>query len=146
MSRTLRTNNAARDVEEQVHGARPPAPAYAGSKFALEAVSDSLRRGRRARGQTRRRRTRRGQNRDGRARRATTHRLNANMTTAQLQRYGELTEAISAQARSFANTTEAIAARPKTRESTYPDQDQLSRLCGAVGGEGTKGGHDLLAV
>jgi hypothetical protein len=58
---------------------------------------------------------------------ATADRLNANMTTAQLQRYGDLTEAISAQARSFTKigvaaehaakviAKAATASRPRTR-------------------------------
>ena len=85
---------------------------YAGTKFALEAVSDALRR----------EVTELGvkvvviepgavQTEMGERGLATTDRLSAGMTPAQLQRYGGLTAAISAQARSH---LQVPALRPNT--------------------------------
>jgi hypothetical protein len=75
---------------------------------------------------------------------ASADRLNANMTTAQLQRYGDLTEAISAQARSFTKigvpaeraakviATAATASRPRTRYTIGRDAAILVRLARVV--------------
>ena len=115
--------------------------AYAASKFALEAVSDSLRREVAALGvkvvviepgAVKTEMAERGV--------ATADRLNANMTTAQLQRYGDLTQAISAQARSFTRigvpaedaakviAAAATAPRPRTRYAIGRDAAILVRL------------------
>jgi short-subunit dehydrogenase len=119
--------------------------AYAGSKFALEAVSDSLRREVTALGvkvvvvepgavQTEM--AERGV--------ATADRLSASMTPAQLQRYGDLTAAISAQAQSFTKTAvaaehaakviakAATASRPRTRYTIGRDAAILVRLARVI--------------
>jgi NAD(P)-dependent dehydrogenase (short-subunit alcohol dehydrogenase family) len=118
---------------------------YAASKFALEAVSDSLRREvaefgvkvvviepgavttEMAEGGI-----------------ATVDRLNAGMTPAQLQRYGDLIAAVSAQARSFTKTgvsaehaakvvaQAATASRPRTRYTIGRDAAVLVRLARVV--------------
>ncbi len=114
---------------------------YAGAKFALEAVSDSLRRevsefGVKVvviePGAVKTEIAERGF--------AAADRLNASMTPAQLQRYGALTAAISAQTRSHMKTgvpTEraakviakaATAARPRTRYTIGRDAAILVRL------------------
>ena len=119
--------------------------AYAGSKFALEAVSDSLRRevaqfGVKVvviePGAVKTEMAERGI--------ATADRLNASMTPAQLQRYGDLTAAISAQARSFIRTgvaaehaatviaKAAIASRPRTRYAIGRDAAILVRLARVI--------------
>jgi NAD(P)-dependent dehydrogenase (short-subunit alcohol dehydrogenase family) len=119
--------------------------AYAGSKFALEAVSDSLRREVTALG-VKVVVIEPGAVKTEMAERAVAaaDRLNANMTTAQLQRYGDLTEAISAQARSFTKigvpaehaakviATAATASRPRTRYTIGRDAAILVRLARVV--------------
>jgi NAD(P)-dependent dehydrogenase (short-subunit alcohol dehydrogenase family) len=115
--------------------------AYAGSKFALEAVSDALRRevaelGVKVvviePGGVKTEIARRGV--------ATADRLNASMTTAQRHRYADLTAAISAQARSMTEggataeraakviATAATASRPRTRYTVGRDAAILVRL------------------
>jgi short-subunit dehydrogenase len=114
---------------------------YAGTKFALEAVSDALRR----------EVTELGikvvviepgavQTEMGERGMATTDQVSASMTPAQLQRYGELTAAISAQARSHLNTgitaehaakviaKAATASRPRTRYAVGRDAAIIVRL------------------
>jgi short-subunit dehydrogenase len=119
--------------------------AYAGSKFALEAVSDSLRREVTALG-VKVVVVEPGAVKTEMAERAvaTADRLNANMTTAQLQRYGDLTDAISAQARSFTKigvpaeraakviATAATASRPRTRYTVGRDAAILVRVARVV--------------
>jgi len=119
--------------------------AYAGAKFALEAVSDALRREVSEFGikvvviepgavQTEM------------AERAfaTADRLSAGMTPAQLQRYGDLTAAISAQARSHMKrgiaaehaakviAKAATASRPRTRYAIGRDAAILVRLARVI--------------
>jgi NAD(P)-dependent dehydrogenase (short-subunit alcohol dehydrogenase family) len=115
--------------------------AYAGTKFALEAVSDALRREVAALG-VKVVVVEPGAVKTEMAERAvaTADRLNADMTTAQLQRYGDLTEAISAQARSFTTigvpaeraakviARAATASRPRTRYTVGRDAAILVRL------------------
>jgi NAD(P)-dependent dehydrogenase (short-subunit alcohol dehydrogenase family) len=114
---------------------------YAGTKFALEAVSDALRREVAGLGvkvvvvepgavQTEM----------GAHGLATSDRLRANMTPAQLQRYGDLTAAISAQARSHLKNgvaaehaakviaEAATASRPRTRYAVGRDAAILAGL------------------
>lgn len=121
--------------------ALPTYGAYAGSKFALEAVSDSLRRevadfGVKVvvvePGAVKTKMAERGV--------ATADRLNATMTADQLHRYRDLTAAISAQARSF--TTGGVPAeraakviakaatvdKPRTRYTIGRDAAVLIRL------------------
>ena len=118
---------------------------YAGTKFALEAVSDALRREVAELGikvvviepgavQTEM----------GERGLATTDRLSASMTPAQLQRYGDLTAAISAQARSHLKTgvtvehaakviaKAATASRPHTRYAVGRDAAILVGLTRAT--------------
>jgi NAD(P)-dependent dehydrogenase (short-subunit alcohol dehydrogenase family) len=118
---------------------------YAGTKFALEAVSDALRREVAELGikvvviepgavQTEM----------GERGLATTDRLSAGMTPAQLQRYGDLTAAISAQARSHLKTgvtaehaakviaKAATASRPRTRYAVGRDAAILVRLARVI--------------
>jgi NAD(P)-dependent dehydrogenase (short-subunit alcohol dehydrogenase family) len=115
--------------------------AYAGSKFALEAASDSLRRevapfGVKVvvvePGAVKTKMAERGV--------ATSDRLNAHMTTDQLNRYADLTAAISAQARSFTKdgvpaeraakviAKAATASNPRTRYTIGSDAAILVRL------------------
>ena len=119
--------------------------AYAGSKFALEAVSDALRRevtefGIKVvviePGAVQTEIAERGL--------ATADRLSASMTPAQHQRYGDLTAAISAQARSHLKTgvaaehaakviaKAATASRPRTRYSIGRDAAILVRLARVI--------------
>ena len=121
--------------------ALPTYGAYAGSKFALEAVSDALRRevsdvGIKVvvvePGAVKTEMAERGI--------ATAEGLKANMTTAQLARYGDLTAAIAAQARSFNDTgvsaehaakviaKAATASHPRTRYTIGRDAAILVRL------------------
>ena len=118
---------------------------YAGTKFALEAVSDALRREVAELGikvvviepgavQTEM----------GERGLATTDRLSASMTPAQLQRYGDLTAAISAQARSHLKsgvTAEhaakviakaATTSRPRTRYAIGRNAAILVRLARVI--------------
>jgi NAD(P)-dependent dehydrogenase (short-subunit alcohol dehydrogenase family) len=118
---------------------------YAGSKFALEAVSDSLRRevaefGVKViviePGAVKTEMAEHGI--------ATADRLSTGMTPAQLQRYGALTEAISAQARSFTKlgvpaehaaqviAKAATASRPRTRYTVGRDAAILVRLARVI--------------
>jgi NAD(P)-dependent dehydrogenase (short-subunit alcohol dehydrogenase family) len=118
---------------------------YAGTKFALEAVSDALRRevadfGVKVvviePGAVKTEMAERGI--------ATLERLNAGMTPAQLQRYGELTAAVSAQARSFTKAgvsaecaakvvaKAATASRPRTRYTVGRDAAILVRLARVI--------------
>src|ERR1700742_800411 len=122
-------------------GALPTYPAYAGSKFALEALSDSLRRevGRLGvkvvviePGAVKTAMAERGV--------ATADRLKDGMTADQRERYGELVDAMSNLARSFdkdgvsadhAATVIAKAAtssRPRTRYTVGRDAAVLARL------------------
>jgi NAD(P)-dependent dehydrogenase (short-subunit alcohol dehydrogenase family) len=115
--------------------------AYAASKFALEAASDSLRRevsplGVKVvvvePGAVKTKMAKRGV--------ATSDRLNANMTTDQLNRYADLTAAISAQARSFTKdgvpaeraakviAKAATTSNPRTRYTIGSDAAILVRL------------------
>ncbi|HWF69623.1 MAG TPA: SDR family NAD(P)-dependent oxidoreductase [Mycobacterium sp.] len=121
--------------------ALPTYGAYAGSKFALEAVSDALRRevsdaGIKVvvvePGAVKTEMAERGI--------AAAEGLKANMTAAQLARYGELTAAIAAQARSFNDVgasaehaakviaKAATASRPRTRYTIGRDAAILVRL------------------
>jgi NAD(P)-dependent dehydrogenase (short-subunit alcohol dehydrogenase family) len=121
--------------------ALPTYGAYAGSKFALEAVSDALRRevsdvGIKVvvvePGAVKTEMAERGI--------ATAEGLKANMTTAQLARYGDLTAAIAAQARSFNDVgasaehaakviaKAATASHPRTRYTIGRDAAILVRL------------------
>jgi short-subunit dehydrogenase len=114
---------------------------YAGTKFALEAVSDALRRevsefGVKVvviePGAVRTEIAERGF--------AAADRLSASMTPAELQRYGDLTAAISAQTRSHMNTgvaaeyaakviaNAATASRPRTRYAVGRDAAIIVRL------------------
>jgi NAD(P)-dependent dehydrogenase (short-subunit alcohol dehydrogenase family) len=123
----------------------PTYGAYAGSKFALEAVSDALRRevaelGIKVvviePGAVKTEMAERGI--------ATADGLNANMTAAQLARYGELAAAIAAQARSFNETgasaehaakviaKAATAAHPRTRYTIGRDAAILVRISRVV--------------
>ncbi|MBV8293046.1 MAG: SDR family NAD(P)-dependent oxidoreductase, partial [Mycobacterium sp.] len=125
--------------------ALPTYGAYAGSKFALEAVSDALRRevsdaGIKVvvvePGAVMTEMAERGI--------ATAEGLQANMTTAQLARYGDLTAAIAGQARSFNETgvsaehaarviaTAATAPRPRTRYTIGRDAAILVRVTRVV--------------
>jgi NAD(P)-dependent dehydrogenase (short-subunit alcohol dehydrogenase family) len=118
---------------------------YAATKFALEAVSDSLRRevaelGVKVvvvqPGAVKTEMAERGI--------ATADRLTAGMTSAQLQRYGNLTAAVSAQARSFTKTgvsaertakviaKAATASRPRTRYTVGRDAAILVGLARVV--------------
>ena len=119
--------------------------AYAGSKFALEAVSDALRRevsdaGIKVvviePGAVKTEMTERGI--------ATAKGLEANVTAAQFARYGDLTAAIAAQARSFNDTgvsaeeaakviaKAATAFRPRTRYTIGRDAAILVRISRVV--------------
>lgn len=119
----------------------PTYGAYAGSKFALEAVSDALRRevgntGIKVvvvePGAVKTEMAERGI--------ATAEALMADMTHAQLRRYGDLATAITAQARSFNDTgisaeyaarviaKAATATRPKTRYTIGRDSAMLVRI------------------
>ncbi|MFZ0902837.1 MAG: SDR family NAD(P)-dependent oxidoreductase, partial [Mycobacterium sp.] len=121
--------------------ALPTYGAYAGSKFALEAVSDALRRevsdiGIKVvvvePGAVKTEMAERGI--------ATAEGLKANMTAAQLARYGDLTAAIAAQARSFNDVgasaehaakviaKAATASHPRTRYTIGRDAAILARL------------------
>jgi NAD(P)-dependent dehydrogenase (short-subunit alcohol dehydrogenase family) len=121
--------------------ALPTYGAYAGSKFALEAVSDSLRRevgDARIKvvvvepGAVRTEMAERGI--------ATAEGLKANLTAAQLARYGGLTAAIAAQARSFNDigisaeraaqviAKAATASRPRTRYTIGRDAAILALI------------------
>lgn len=121
--------------------ALPTYGAYAGSKFALEAVSDALRRevsdaGIKVvvvePGAVKTEMAERGI--------ATAEGLKANMTTTQLARYSDLTAAIAAQARSFIDTgvsaehaakviaKAATASHPRTRYTIGRDAAILVRL------------------
>jgi NAD(P)-dependent dehydrogenase (short-subunit alcohol dehydrogenase family) len=121
--------------------ALPTYAAYAGSKFALEAVSDALRRevtdtGIKVvvvePGAVKTEMAERGI--------ATAEGLQANMTATQLARYGDLTAAIAAQARSFNDTgvsaehaakviaKAATASHPRTRYTIGRDAAILVRL------------------
>jgi NAD(P)-dependent dehydrogenase (short-subunit alcohol dehydrogenase family) len=123
----------------------PTYGAYAGSKFALEAVSDALRRevadtGIKVvvvePGAVKTEMAERGI--------ATAERLNANMTAAQLARYGEVTDAVAAQARSFNETgvsaahaatviaKAATASHPRTRYTIGRDAAILVRISRVV--------------
>ena len=123
----------------------PTYGAYAGSKFALEAVSDALRRevaklGIKVvviePGAVKTEMAERGI--------ATADELNANMTAAQLARYGELAAAVAGQARSFNETgvsaehaakviaKAATAARPRTRYTIGRDAAILVRISRVV--------------
>jgi NAD(P)-dependent dehydrogenase (short-subunit alcohol dehydrogenase family) len=111
--------------------ALPTYGAYAGSKFALEAVSDSLRREVGGLGVKTEMLARGVANAD---------RLNAVMTADQLERYGALVAAISEQARSFGKdgvsaesaaeviAKAAAAPRPRTRYTIGRDAAVLVRL------------------
>lgn len=119
----------------------PTYGAYAGSKFALEAVSDALRRevGRLGikvvvvePGAVKTEMVNRGL--------ATAEALKSNMTGAQLARYGELAAAVTAQARSFTETgvssehaarviaKAATASRPRPRYTIGRDAAILVRV------------------
>ncbi len=119
----------------------PTYGAYAGSKFALEAVSDALRREVGTAGvkvvviepgAVKTEIAERGI--------ATSEALTSGMTTAQLERYGELMDAITAQARSFNETgvsadaaarviAKAVtASRPRTRYTIGRDAAILLRI------------------
>jgi NAD(P)-dependent dehydrogenase (short-subunit alcohol dehydrogenase family) len=119
----------------------PTYGAYAGSKFALEAVSDALRREVGSAGikvvvvepgAVRTEIAERGI--------ATSEGLMADMTAAQLARYGELMDAVTAQARSFNDTgvsadaaarviAKAVtASRPRTRYTVGRDAAILLRI------------------
>jgi NAD(P)-dependent dehydrogenase (short-subunit alcohol dehydrogenase family) len=121
--------------------ALPTYGAYAGSKFALEAVSDALRREASHAGikvvvvepgAVKTEMAERGI--------ATAHGLQANMTELQATRYGDITAAIEAQARSFNETgvsaehaakviaTAATSPRPRTRYTIGRDSAILVRL------------------
>jgi NAD(P)-dependent dehydrogenase (short-subunit alcohol dehydrogenase family) len=121
--------------------ALPTYGAYAGSKFALEAVSDALRREVSDAGikivvvepgAVKTEMAERGI--------ATAEGLKANMTATQLARYGDLTAAIAAQARSFTDTgvsaehaakvivKAATASHPRTRYTIGRDAAILARL------------------
>ena len=123
----------------------PTYGAYAGSKFALEAVSDALRRevaGLGVKvvviepGAVKTEMAERGI--------ATADELNANMTAAQLARYGELAAAVAAQARSFNETgvsaehaakviaKAATASHPRTRYTIGRDAAILVRISRVV--------------
>jgi NAD(P)-dependent dehydrogenase (short-subunit alcohol dehydrogenase family) len=125
--------------------ALPTYGAYAGSKFALEAVSDVLRRevsdaGIRVvvvePGAVKTEMAERGI--------ATAEGLKANMTATQLARYGDLTAAIAAQARSFNDTgvsaehaakviaKAATASHPRTRYTIGRDAAILVRITRVV--------------
>jgi NAD(P)-dependent dehydrogenase (short-subunit alcohol dehydrogenase family) len=125
--------------------ALPTYGAYAGSKFALEAVSDALRRevsdtGIKVvvvePGGVKTEMAERGI--------ATAEELKANMTAAQLARYDELTKAVAAQARSFTKTgvsaehaaqviaKAATAAHPRTRYTIGRDAAILVRIIRVV--------------
>ena len=119
----------------------PTYGAYAGSKFALEAVSDALRREVSAAGvkvvvvepgAVKTEITERGI--------STSEGLKSDMTTAQLDRYGTVLNAVMAQARSFNETgvsaeaaaavvaKAATASRPKTRYTVGRDAAILLRV------------------
>lgn len=119
----------------------PAYGAYAGSKFALEAVSDSLRRevgGTGIKvvviepGAVKTEMAERGL--------ATAEGLQANMTAAQLERYGNLMKALAAQGRSFGESgvsaehaatviaRAATASRPRTRYTIGRDSAILVRI------------------
>jgi NAD(P)-dependent dehydrogenase (short-subunit alcohol dehydrogenase family) len=119
----------------------PTYGAYAGSKFALEAVSDALRRevggvGIKVvvvePGAVKTEMAERGI--------ATAERLQADMTAAQLARYGDLAAAVTAQARSFNDTgvsaeraakviaNAATTSRPRTRYTIGRDAAILVRI------------------
>jgi NAD(P)-dependent dehydrogenase (short-subunit alcohol dehydrogenase family) len=121
--------------------ALPTYGAYAGSKFALEAVSDALRREVRTAGikvvviepgAVKTEIAERGI--------ATSEALRASMTAAQLARYGEVMDAVTAQARSFNETgvsaeaaamviaKAATATRPHTRYTIGRDAAILLRI------------------
>jgi NAD(P)-dependent dehydrogenase (short-subunit alcohol dehydrogenase family) len=123
----------------------PTYGAYAGSKFALEAVSDALRRevgeaGIKVvvvePGAVKTEMAERGI--------ATADGLKANMTAAQLARYGDLIAAVTAQARSFGEigvsaeeaakviAKAAIASRPRTRYTIGRDAAILVRISRVV--------------
>jgi NAD(P)-dependent dehydrogenase (short-subunit alcohol dehydrogenase family) len=125
--------------------ALPTYGAYAGSKFALEAVSDALRREVSTAGikvvviepgAVKTEIAERGI--------ATSEALRATMTAAQLARYGEVMDAVTAQARSFNETgvsaeaaamviaKAATAARPHTRYTIGRDAAILLRISGFV--------------
>jgi NAD(P)-dependent dehydrogenase (short-subunit alcohol dehydrogenase family) len=125
--------------------ALPTYGAYAGSKFALEAVSDTLRRevsdaGIKVvvvePGAVKTEMAERGI--------ATAEGLKANMTAAQLARYGDLTAAVAAQARSFNDTgvsaehaakviaKAATASHPRTRYTIGRDAAILVRITRVV--------------
>jgi NAD(P)-dependent dehydrogenase (short-subunit alcohol dehydrogenase family) len=125
--------------------ALPTYGAYAGSKFALEAVSDALRRevsdaGIRVvvvePGAVKTEMAERGI--------ATAEGLKANMTAPQLARYGDLTAAVAAQARSFTKTgvsaehaakviaKAATASHPRTRYTVGRDAAILVRITRVV--------------
>jgi NAD(P)-dependent dehydrogenase (short-subunit alcohol dehydrogenase family) len=123
----------------------PTYGAYAGSKFALEAVSDALRREVTGTGikvvvvepgAVKTEMAERGV--------ATAEGLKANMTAAQLARYGKITDAIAAQALSFNETgvsaehaatviaKAATAAHPRTRYTIGRDAAVLVRISRVV--------------
>jgi NAD(P)-dependent dehydrogenase (short-subunit alcohol dehydrogenase family) len=123
----------------------PTYGAYAGSKFALEAVSDALRRevaklGIKVvviePGAVKTEMVERGI--------ATADELRANMTAAQLARYGDLTAAVTAQAQSFTEigvssehaakviANAASASRPRTRYTIGRDAAMLVRVSRVV--------------
>jgi NAD(P)-dependent dehydrogenase (short-subunit alcohol dehydrogenase family) len=123
----------------------PTYGAYAGSKFALEAVSDALRRevsdaGIKVvvvePGAVKTEMAERGI--------ATAEGLKASMTAAQLARYGDLTAALAAQARSFGESgvsaelaakviaKAATASRPRTRYTIGRDAAVLVRISRVV--------------
>ncbi len=125
--------------------ALPTYPAYAGSKFALEALSDSLRREVNALGvkvvvvepgAVKTEMAQRGV--------ATAERLKADMTTEQLERYGDLIDAMSNLARSFDTdgvpaeraaeviANAATARHPRTRYTIGRDAALLARLSRVV--------------
>jgi NAD(P)-dependent dehydrogenase (short-subunit alcohol dehydrogenase family) len=121
--------------------ALPTYGAYAGSKFALEAVSDALRREVSAAGikvvvvepgAVKTEIAERGI--------ATSEKLKADMTVGQLSRYGEVMDAVMAQARSFNETgvsaeaaaaviaRAATASRPRTRYTVGRDAAVLLQI------------------
>jgi NAD(P)-dependent dehydrogenase (short-subunit alcohol dehydrogenase family) len=125
--------------------ALPTYGAYAGSKFALEAVSDALRREASYTGikvvviepgAVKTEMAQRGI--------ATAEGLQANMTATQLARYGDLITAVTAQARSFNDTgvsaehaakviaTAATASRPRPRYTIGRDAAILARVTRVV--------------
>jgi len=125
--------------------ALPTYPAYAGAKFALEALSDSLRREVNGLGlkvvvvepgAVKTEMAQRGV--------ATADRLKAGMTTDQLERYGDLIDAMSNLARSFDTdgvpaeraakviANAATARRPRTRYTIGRDAAILVRLSRVV--------------